>query len=185
MQDEGFELAKRVVDNHLHLGQNQGKGGHVEKDVILGELGSQSSCCEVNHSEHEQFTEKTDRWNKVGIFLSGICALHCLLTPILLLALPVLGGFFENSWIHILLALGVLPVGLFAFWTGFQHHRKSSILGLGLLGMTFIISAAFVPHEWVEWNEIDVVTILGSLSLIIAHVLNQRACQCDSHRNNL
>ncbi|GEM_PF-253525 len=185
MQGEDVEPVKRVVDNNLHLGQKGVKGGRVEKDVMSGALENQESCCEVNHAEHDQFTEKTDRWNKIGIVLSGICALHCLITPVLLFAIPVLGGFFENSWFHIILALGVLPVGLFAFWKGYQHHRKISILGFGLMGMTFIISAALVPHEWVEWKEIDVVTVIGSLFLISAHILNQRACQCDSHRNNL
>lgn len=139
------------------------------------------ACCEVNHSEHKDFEETTGRWDKVGIFLSTLCAVHCLLTPFLILALPVMGEFFESEWAHILLALFVVPVGLFAFFSGYRHHQQKGVLALGVVGLLFITGASFLPHEMVEVAEFDVVTISGSVLVLFAHILNRRACLCHKH----
>lgn len=135
-------------------------------------------CCKVDHSQHEKFEEQTGKWDRVGIFLSSLCAIHCLVTPFLLLGLPVLGETFESHWFHIGMALFVVPVAYYAFISGFKHHQQKHVLIAGLLGSSMIGVAAFLPHEWVEFYELDLVTIVGSLILVTAHILNRRACQC-------
>lgn len=135
------------------------------------EIADQSSNSQNSH----------DRWDKVGIFLSGLCALHCLLTPLLVLLLPVIGGFFEQPGVHLTLALIVVPVGFYAFWTGFRLHKEALIFGLGLVGLSMVGGAAIVPHEWVEIKGLDIVTIIGSFCLLTAHYLNRRACLCGKH----
>lgn len=140
-----------------------------------------STCCDVDHSKHEVFEQTTDRWDKLGIFLSGLCALHCLVTPLLVLALPVMGEFFEQEWVHLTMALFVVPVGFFAFWSGYKHHQQLKVFALGILGLVMVGGASLMPHEWVEFYGHDMVTILGSLCLITAHVLNRRACLCHKH----
>lgn len=139
------------------------------------------SCCDVNHAEHESFEEQTDRWDKLGIFLSSLCAIHCLVTPLLIMTLPVLGEVFEQEWVHISMALFVVPVGLFAFWSGYKHHRQPKVFGLGVLGLLMVGGASVAPHSWVEFFGNDLVTIFGSIFLIIAHILNRRACLCHRH----
>lgn len=139
------------------------------------------ACCEVDHTQHEVFQETTERWDKLGIFLSSLCALHCLVTPLLVLALPLLGEYFENEWVHVLMALFVVPVGGFAFWSGYQHHKQMKVFGLGLLGLLLVGGAPLAPHSWVEFFGHDLITISGSICLIFAHLLNRRACQCHRH----
>jgi hypothetical protein len=139
------------------------------------------ACCDVNHAEHAQFEDKTERWDKIGMFLSSLCAIHCLATPLLVLALPVMGEFFEQEWVHILMALFVVPVGLFAFYSGYQHHKQFRVFSLGVVGLTMVGGASLLPHEMVEINGLDVVTIIGSICLITAHIMNRRACHCDTH----
>ncbi len=139
------------------------------------------TCCEVDHTQHEVFEVTTDRWDKAGIFLSSLCALHCMVTPLLVLALPMMGSFFENELVHILMALFVVPVGLFAFWSGYRHHRQLKVFGLGILGLSLVGGAPLAPHEWVDFFGHDLITISGSFCLIIAHVLNRRACLCHKH----
>lgn len=139
------------------------------------------TCCDVDHTQHQTFEETTDRWDKLGIFLSSLCAIHCLVTPLLVLALPVMGEFFEQEWVHLTMALFVVPVGLFAFWSGYKHHHQSKVFALGVLGLSMVGGASLAPHEWVEFWGHDMVTILGSMFLIIAHVLNRRACLCHKH----
>ena len=138
-------------------------------------------CCDVDHTQHADFEASTGRWDKAGLFLSGLCAIHCLLTPFLLLALPFLGEFLEHSWVHVTMALCVLPVGVYAFWSGFRHHKKKNVFAMGVLGLIFIGGGALLPHEVVEFYEYDLVTITGSFVLMTAHILNRRACQCHEH----
>lgn len=139
------------------------------------------SCCDVDHSQHEAFVETTDRWDKLGIFFSGLCALHCLVTPILVLTLPMMGEVFENQWLHLLMAAFVVPIGIFAFWSGYKHHQKKNIFALGILGLLLVGGASVAPHSWVEFFGHDIVTIFGSFFLISAHFLNRRACLCHRH----
>ena len=139
------------------------------------------SCCHVNHAAHEVFEVQTEKWDRIGLFLSGLCAIHCLATPLLVLSLPVLGEFFHQEWVHLTLALFVVPVGVFAFWSGYKHHHQTRVLALGLLGLFLVAGASVVPHEWVEFREHDVVTIAGSIFLIAAHLLNRRACLWHKH----
>ncbi|WP_374001777.1 MerC domain-containing protein [Bdellovibrio bacteriovorus] len=141
----------------------------------------QHSCCEVDHTQHEEFAEKTENWDRVGIFLSSLCAIHCLATPLLVLLLPVMGEFFHSEWVHLTMAVVILPVGLFAFWSGYKHHKQTRVFALGVLGLLMVAGASVLPHEWVEVMEHDVVTIAGSILLITAHILNRRACLCHKH----
>lgn len=147
------------------------------------------ACCEVNHAEHTTFVEKTENWDRWGIFLSSLCAIHCLVTPFLILALPVLGGYFENELVHIIMALFVVPVGVFAFWSGYKHHKKMYLLVMGFVGLSLVGGAPLVhdflhmEHLHIDHAHEELMTIIGSVTLIVAHVLNRRACQCDDHKH--
>lgn len=176
-----------LVDNYLHLEDNGISKVVIVDERILSEPSSspsvkiESSCCDVDHTQHETFEEQTDRWDKLGIFLSSLCAIHCLATPLLVLTLPMMGEFFEQEWVHLLMALFVVPVGLFAFWSGYKHHQQINVFALGVLGLTMVGGASLAPHSWVEFFGYDLVTLFGGVFLVIAHVLNRRACLCHRH----
>lgn len=139
------------------------------------------SCCDVDHTQHEEFITQLDRWDKVGLALSSLCAIHCLLAPILVLSVPVLGQAFEQPWIHLLLAVFVVPVGLFAFYTGYGHHHKKGLTSLGVAGLALVCVGLLAPISGVNFLGHDVITIIGSFCLVIAHILNRRACLCHRH----
>ncbi|XGC82488.1 MerC domain-containing protein [Bdellovibrio bacteriovorus] len=96
-------------------------------------------------------------------------------------AAPMMGEFFEQEWVHLLLAMFVVPVGLFAFWSGYKHHRQIKVFALGLLGITLVASGLVAPHFLEHLFGHDVITIAGSIVLVTAHVLNRRACLCHRH----
>lgn len=146
--------------------------------VLVDEI---KTCCEVDHSEHDQFVEQTDRWDKLGMTLSGICAVHCLVTPFLAFAAPLMGEVFEQPWVHLLMAIFVVPVGIFAFYSGFQHHKKKYILVLGYVGLALIATGLGSPLLRFNLLGHDILTMSGSAFLITAHTLNRRACLCHRH----
>ncbi|QDK39714.1 MerC domain-containing protein [Bdellovibrio sp. NC01] len=156
----------------MHLGDNR---------VLEVPVEDAKHCCEVNHAEHDQFVEQTDRWDKLGITLSTICAIHCVITPFLALAVPVLGETFEQPWVHLVMAVFVVPTGLYAFFSGYQHHKQKGLVALGVLGIILIAIGLLAPISGLNLFGHDVITIIGSAALIVAHVLNRRACHCDRH----
>ncbi|MEZ0391012.1 MAG: MerC domain-containing protein [Pseudobdellovibrionaceae bacterium] len=127
-------------------------------------------------------------WDRFGMGLSFVCALHCLLTPVLILSLPLMARYYlAHPGLHILLALFVLPVGLLAFVSGIRHHRNYWVLAMGLPGLFLVVGTPFLVHRLnFSWNE-PVLMILGSGLLMTAHWVNRRSCShcaTDSHSHS-
>jgi undecaprenyl pyrophosphate phosphatase UppP len=120
-------------------------------------------------------------WDQVGIAVSSICFVHCLATPILLLSLPWMGEYFDDPIFHVLIFLIIVPIGLYAFIRGYQHHGHRSVLILGLPGLFIVGFGAFLPHWLVPGLGREAVTVIGSLFLISAHTVNRRACRDHQH----
>lgn len=119
------------------------------------------------------------RLDLVGILLSSLCVVHCLATPLVLLALPF--AFEDHFHSHVAPFVGV--VALAAVGRGAWVHRRSRPLpplgaGLGLL----TIVAVFEPGGSLE----IALSIAASGLLIVAHWLNVRcsrpACACPADR---
>lgn len=133
-------------------------------------------------SPKTKWSQHTHRlWDKVGILISSICFVHCLVSPLLVFTLPTLYLSFHNPFFHIVIALLVIPVGAFAFWQGYRLHHQSIVLALGLPGLMLVTTAAILPH-WVQhlFGHITL-NVFGSVLLISAHVLNRRSCACRKH----
>jgi hypothetical protein len=106
----------------------------------------------------------------LGVCLSGLCILHCLLTPLLLAlgGVGVIGVWFESAWVHYLLLAPICLVLVWSLPLAWIKHRNSSPLLLGAAGFSVLLLSLFVP-ETVE----PVVAIAGSLVLITAHLFNR------------
>ena len=64
--------------------------------------------------------------DRIGITATSLCALHCIMLPILLPALPLLGlGFLaDHAWEHVFLLITAL-LGGFALYSGYKrYHQK-------------------------------------------------------------
>lgn len=158
----------------------------MQKLIFSGQLARPMAAPRVRYKtikNHRQTrVEKfLDKW---GIWLSGLCMVHCVLTPIVLLALPMM-TFLATEWVHIVLAC-VLPLVAFgAFLPGFRRHRDWVVIELGLIGLVFIIFAAIDPFHILNEVTEGAVTSCGSLSLIAAHLRNRRHHHCadPSHKH--
>lgn len=132
--------------------------------------------------ENETATNSSDlpQWDVWGLVLSGVCLVHCLLTPLALVILPALVPHWMQAegHGHGFFFLLLLPVAAFAMVSGFRRHRRwSPVIWLGL-GVLVVAIATFVFDGTLEYA----VTIAGSLFLLRGHYLNRRCCQtCQSH----
>ena len=111
--------------------------------------------------------------DRAAIALSGLCVLHCLAMPMVLLALPFLGELTAEHF-HLQMLVVVVPVSTIAMALGFRRHRSVAVMIAGGVGLAFLI----VGGTWMH-NEIGIVadratTIAGSLLLATAHFYNSR-----------
>jgi hypothetical protein len=120
--------------------------------------------------------------DKLGMALSALCALHCVITPLVILSLPIMGRYYiAHPYFHMVLGLMILPVGLFAFVTGFRHHHNLMVLFLGIPGLFVITVVPFLVHNLGFDIHEPLAMFLGSGLLIAGHWINRRACACDAH----
>lgn len=127
-------------------------------------------------------------WDQVGIAGSLLCLVHCATTPLLVGYLSVASlSFLADEWIHKTLAVILLVIAAVAFLPGFRHHKKKSVLVVGVAGVLVLLTAGFaLDHHASPPLEIGL-TAFGSLLLLGAHTANWRLCArhghepCDDH----
>ncbi|WP_371195666.1 MerC domain-containing protein [Glaciecola sp. SC05] len=116
--------------------------------------------------------------DKLGVWVSAMCALHCIMLPILIPAIPLLAssfvaqGWFEGS----ILTISII-VGFAALLIGFkQYHRQiypiySLSLGALIYWNKDIFGEAYEPFT----------IAIGAGFIIAAHLINLKLCrQCKS-----
>lgn len=127
---------------------------------------------------------KSTSLDKLAILLSGVCMLHCLITPVVLTLLPIisLNAFFEDLLFHQLMLWLVLPTSAIALFLGCRKHRLWHIAATGIAGMAILISVALFGHDIFGLFGEKVATSIGGIVLAMSHYFNFRACQsitCD------
>lgn len=119
---------------------------------------------------HKAIYSIRDRLDRAGIVISGLCAVHCVLTIVLVSVLGLGGGFLMSPWIH-RAGLGLaIAVGLFTLVHSAIRHGRFENLRLGALGLGLMGGAMTVDHGVVE----ALLTIAGVTLLATAHLRNLR-----------
>lgn len=114
-----------------------------------------------------------DRLDGFGVFLSGLCAVHCLLGLVLVSALGLGGEAFFAPGFHeaglaLAVVIGIITLGISAW----RHGRLLPAL-IGGLGICLMAGALFVGHGPLE----ALLTIPGVGLVAFAHIMNLRhAC---------
>ncbi len=115
------------------------------------------------------------QWDLLGIGASTLCVLHCLATPLLVVALPMLEVYERQT--HAAFALAILAVGLLAFLPGYLNHSRRWIVATALLGFG-LISLGVTAPEGLLTEPIEVAaTVTGGATLVFAHLRNVFFCR--------
>jgi hypothetical protein len=124
---------------------------------------------------------KTRSWDFAGIFISGLCVLHCLAVPLLLFLAPTLSAsiFPSEDITHAVLLAFILGVAGIAFVSGFRVHGQWRPVAWMAGGMLIVIYATFFAHSQLGHTWEPVVAIIGSLALVRAHYLNHHCKKCE------
>jgi hypothetical protein len=116
--------------------------------------------------------------DRTGIWLSSLCMVHCLATPVLLSFSSVLAHLLpgEES-IHRSLATLVAAMGAIALIRGFRVHGRRRTLACMAVGLGFIFCGAWFGDRLPSHVCEMLVTMTGSLLMIAAHRMNHTFCR--------
>jgi hypothetical protein len=115
-----------------------------------------------------QLTFSTGRLDRLAIGLSGLCAVHCVATAVVLGLLSAAGGILGQPIIHeVGLTLAML-MGSFALGRGILQHGFLLPSAIGALGLGVMAGALRLPHDGRE----ALYTIIGVMIVALGHRLN-------------
>ena len=124
----------------------------------------------------EKSRNQSNLFDYFSISLSVLCAIHCTVAPLLILFLPQIKGFFEHESFHLILFLTIVPFAIWTFYRCYKLHKDSSVLQIAFAGLACLL-AGLLAEDLSEYAE-QILTILGSLLLITAHIKNIKHCRC-------
>lgn len=158
-----------------------------------------SSFMEHVHAEHSH------GWlDKIAVSMAMVCALHCLVTPVLIVLLPVLStSLWVHEDFHLWMLFFVIPTTSLAVFMGCRKHRDRwvatlSAAGMGVLIVAFLLGMQFhdagvscaeacahghshgpavVQAGFWTHSKVSWFNTFGGLLLAAAHVRNYRLCR--------
>ena len=106
-----------------------------------------------------------------GMGLSVACAIHCLVTPVLLSTVSVLGfEFLGHEGFESGMIAAIALLAGFTFINGFRMHGKKGHFFLGVIGLAiFLLVRPFVDHSLEPFA-----TLLGGTAFVLGHFLNRK-----------
>jgi hypothetical protein len=110
--------------------------------------------------------------DRVAIGLSGLCAVHCVASAVLLALLASAGGILLDPIYHEVGLTFAILLGMFALGRGGLAHGYMMPVAVGSVGLGMMAGALTLPHDG---GMETVCTMLGVGVLALGHDLNRRA----------
>ena len=125
-----------------------------------------------------------ERIDKIGMGLSLVCLIHCLLLPVLLATIPFIAflSFMKLPLTETIMIVFAITNALFAITSNFHKHKNYIVPGFFLAGIILLLMN-FLAHKFVQTNEY-VITI-GAGLIGVGHIINHKLCStcptCKDH----
>lgn len=118
--------------------------------------------------------------DNLGITISSACAIHCVVLPAILIIAPY--SFFASHEFHETLIYFIIPFAAIAFFMGCRKHGDIKVLLIGSTGIILLISSLLIHEVFHSEQHSEefltvLITVAGSMMLIISHLRNRRLCQ--------
>lgn len=119
-------------------------------------------------------------WDHAGVIGSLVCIFHCIATPFLAAALPILAVTEKET--HIGLTVVLMLIGTLAFLPGYRYHSKPQMALVAIIGFAMLVLAVLIPEAFASEALETGLTVAGGLFLTTAHLSNayycRRCCVC-------
>ncbi len=111
------------------------------------------------------------RFDTVSILLSLFCTVHCILLPLFLTTVPLLGfELLENRLIEVAVVLLSAGIGGYAIKRGFlKFHKNAPVVIIFIAGLILMIAGNFASFA----GEV-VFKLIGAVLIILSHIKNWR-----------
>lgn len=83
--------------------------------------------------------------DRVGVTASILCAIHCGVSPVLLIFMPAFGRIWAHPASHALVALLIVPLAAFTIRKGYLIHRKRWVAATAVIGICLVVGGAILP----------------------------------------
>ena len=113
----------------------------------------------------------TGRLDRIAVGLSGLCAVHCVATAVLLGLVASAGGMLGKPIIHEVGLSLAMMLGAIALGRGIREHGFYLPSAVGVAGLGIMAFAMSLHESGYE----PAVTILGVSVLALGHRLNMMA----------
>jgi uncharacterized membrane protein len=118
------------------------------------------------------------RFQKAGVFLTALCAIHCMAMPFLLTAIPFLGDYLSETVEHIIVIVSLLMATFILYKDYKQHKIKTPFILFGLGGLLQLTAVLFVK------NQIETILLVsGGFIIMAAYFINWRLHQKVFHEH--
>lgn len=88
-------------------------------------------------------------FDHLAISMAALCAVHCLVTPILLIALPIIATtFWVDTNFHLWLLFLVVPCTGLALWSGYKRHRDRVVVSFAVAGIAVLVATVVLEKGW-------------------------------------
>ena len=120
----------------------------------------------------------TGSLDRLAVSTSAICALHCLLLPLMVGLFPALSAtVFGQEAFHVWLLWLVIPLSVISLFLGCRVHKDLVVAGLGLVGVGTLITAAMFGHDGLGETGERIATLIGAGFIAASHLRNYSLCR--------
>lgn len=124
--------------------------------------------------------------DNIGVTISSLCLIHCILLPILILFFPIISLYYLMNEIYewVFLCLSII-VGFFSLCLGHKKHKSSLALKTLIFGFTFLVISKIFHNS--DNTLHSVLVLFGGSLIIFSHILNKKLCdsceRCSLHED--
>jgi len=119
----------------------------------------------IKHTNQSLFVRR------FGVWLSGLCAIHCIVFPIALVFIPVAESYLHfNIVIELAIYASILILGGGLLWQDYQKHANKFPIVLFLVGFALLLIAHCISYSVVHYS----IMMFGGTLLAIGQVYNIR-----------
>lgn len=139
-----------------------------------------STQLHTKHAHNHAHKHAVSKWDIWGMIISGLCIVHCMAVPLVLLLAPTIAAQFfpSEDWTHVILLAFILGVAGISFVSGYRVHGQWRPVAWLVAGLSLVVYATFFAHKQLGHYFEPIFAIAGSACLIRAHILNHHCKKC-------
>lgn len=120
--------------------------------------------------------------DRIGYISSILCALHCTVMPIILIAFPILSLslFVSETFEWVFLSLSLL-LGLTSLCFGYKKHKSFKAFSILATGLVLIVIGRIMHQHTVHQKDIhidlyNIILFAGGILVALSHKINSMLC---------